>query len=84
MQHHKDCFAQEEDDPVSANQIHGRGVKNKVFSKLLGSLTNVNQGQEVAATSKNRKEPKPSNNLICPIEKQNETSVGCCTINCSS
>jgi len=55
---------------VSVNQIHRRRVKNKVLSKLLGSLTNVNQGQEVAAASKNRKQPKPSNNLNFPIEKK--------------
>jgi hypothetical protein len=30
---------------------------------LLGSLTNVNQGQEVAAAPKNRKQPKPGNDL---------------------
>jgi hypothetical protein len=42
-------------------QIVRKGVK--VLFELLGSLTNVNQGQEIAAAPKNRKQPKPSNHL---------------------
>jgi hypothetical protein len=38
-------------------------LENNVSSELLGFLTNVDQGDEVAAASKNRKQPKPSDHL---------------------
>lgn len=51
------------------------GVKmEQGIFELLGSLTNVNQGQEVAAAPKSRKQPKPINHLQI-ARKINEMST---------